>query len=490
MSWGSGKGLAGLASAGLTAMAASTAVVGGSVPMTTFSEHVAPIVFKNCSSCHRPGEAAPFSFLTYDDVRKRGRLIVSVIEDRFMPPWHAETGPLEFLGERRLSEEEIQTISTWVESGMALGDPKAMPPVPDFPVGWQLGEPDLIVRMDEAFEVPAEGPDIYRHFVLPLDLPEDKWVTAIEFRPGARSVVHHCLFFTDTTGRARKADAATPLPGFTRMGSALRGSGRLGGWAVGGNPRLLPEGLAQRLPKGADLVLQTHFHPSGKVEKEQSTVGLYFTEKAPKQSFAGVQLPPSFGALSGLDIPAGEANHALTDSFVLPVDVKAFAVSAHAHYLGKDMVMTATWPDGETRELLSIPEWDFSWQEQYTYKEMVSLPKGTRLNVTIHYDNSEENPNNPSDPPVRVRWGRESTDEMGSMTLRVIAENPSEMPILRKALKDHSRDVVRGRISDRISSKGGRDLGRRWLLQRLDRDGDGELSDEERAAGLRRLGGR
>lgn len=421
----------------------------------TFSKDIAPIIFNNCASCHRPDAVAPFSLLSYQDVKKRAKQIAYITEKRIMPPWKADLGDYEFKDARRLTGEQIGMIGRWVEAGAPEGDPKDAPSPPAFNDGWRLGKPDLIVRMSEAYSVPADGPDIYRNFALPLNLTEDKWVKAIEFRPGARPVVHHSLFFYDATGSGRKQDEDDPLPGYSGgMGGLPRGIinlgnlrrvasgqaapvGGLGGWAVGAQARLLPEGLAWYLPKDADLILSTHFHPSGKPEKEVSTLGVYFADKAPTKKFTGIQLPPLFGVFKGIDIPAGMKEYIIEDSFTLPVDVKAFGVSAHAHYLAKQMRLTARLPGGQTRTLLWISDWDFAWQDQYQFKESVSLPKGTRLEVKITYDNSADNPRNPSSPPKRVRWGEGSNDEMGGMGLSVVAANEAEMPQLQQAYRQH-----------------------------------------------------
>jgi hypothetical protein len=435
-------------------------IVEGNNAPVNFSEHIAPIIFNNCASCHRPGEAAPFSLLNYNDVKKRGKLIAEVTGTRLMPPWKADKGDYEFKNERRLTDAQIDMIRRWVAGGMPEGDVAKLPSLPKFTEGWQLGKPDLIVKMSDAYPVPADGPDIYRNFAIPLNLTEDKWVKAIDFRPSARSVVHHSLFFIDTTGSARKADEEDSEPGYSgRMGLGRGSFGRLfsrgsqnresggsnlvsslGGWALGAQPRSLPEGLAFYVPKGSDLILSTHFHPSGKPEKELSTVGLYFTDKAPTRSFTGIQLPALFGVFEGIDIPAGAKAYTIEDSFTLPVDVKAFGVGGHAHYLGKEMKMSATLPDGATKTLLWIRDWDFAWQDQYQFREFIPLPKGTRLDVKISYDNSADNPRNPSSPPKRVTWGEGSNDEMGSMSLIVVAADESEMPALRQAYNRHLRD--------------------------------------------------
>ena len=431
----------------------------------TFSEHIAPIVFNNCSGCHRPGEAAPFSLLSYRDARPLAKAIASATASRVMPPWKAGPSDYEFANARRLSAEQIATIQRWVADGAPEGDPKKLPPLPHFTEGWQLGPPDLAVTMSEPFDVPATGPDVYRNFVVPLNLDHDAWVRAIDFRPSARSVVHHSLFFLDNTGGAREEDAADPLPGYAGgMGggrvvgqgrglAAILGNGNaqaqadgvaraagLGGWALGGRALELPSGLAFFVPKGSDLILSTHFHPSGKAEREQSSVGLYFAQGPPTQAFTNIQLPPVFGVFEGIDIPAGQERYTITDSFVIPVDVRAFATGAHAHYLAKEFTLKATLPDGTTKMLLSIGDWDFSWQERYRFKDFVLLPKGTRLDATVSYDNSAANKRNPSRPPVRVYWGEESTDEMGSVGLQVVAANRGELPQLQQAIAAHIRE--------------------------------------------------
>ena len=462
--------------------ALSVPTSGDSATVPTFAEDIAPIIFNNCTSCHRPGEAAPMVFQNYRDVQKRGRLIAKVVKKGVMPPWHAKSKDVEFENDRTLDDSEIATIENWVAGGMPEGDAAKTPPVPTFIDGWQLGEPDLVVKMSEPYTVYAEGPDIYRQFVIPLNLKEDKWIRAIEFRPGKRSVVHHCLYYYDTTGTARKLDAAEKTTGFRRLGKEFR-MNAIGGWAVGGTPNALPEGLAYKLPKGADLVLSTHFHPSGKEESEISTLGIHFADEPPSQGFSAVQLPPLFGALAGIMIPAGDPNYQKTDSFVLPVDTKAWGVSAHAHYLGRSLDMMAYLPDGTKKELLTIPAWDFSWQEEYRYKQPVYLPKGTRLEGVVVWDNSEDNIYNPNSPPKPVRWGRESDDEMGSVTLMVVAANPSELSKLKDEYRGHVRKAASQTVANRFagsnSRRGGNMLKR--IMERFDKNKDGKLSAEERA---------
>jgi mono/diheme cytochrome c family protein len=402
----------------------------------TFASQIAPIVYSQCAGCHHPGEAAPFSLTSYEEVKKRGQLIASVTKSHYMPPWHAAPGFGEFAGERRLTDQQIALIDQWVKEGMPEGDASKTPPLPHFVDGWHLGKPDLVVTMPKGFALPASGPDIYRNFVVPLNLTEDKWVRAIEFHPGTRSVVHHTLFSYDASGALRKRDGADGKPGFSGMdGGRSTNGGSLGGWAVGATPVPLAEGLAYPLPKGSDLILQEHFHLTGKAETEQSTVGIYFADKAPERRLMAIQVPPIFALGSHLDIPPGEKAYTIHDSFEVPVDVKAWGIGAHAHYLGKDMKAVATRPDGTKVPLLWIPDWDFAWQDRYPYKEPFVLPRGTRIDVTLVYDNSPDNPHQPSNPPKRVWWGEGSLDEMGSITLQVTAVRKADERVLANAVR-------------------------------------------------------
>lgn len=454
-----------------------TAGTGGASAQVTFTENIAPIVFRNCTTCHRPGESAPFSLMSYADVRPRGRQIAAVTKSRQMPPWKADAGDVAYRGDRRLDAGEIDLIQRWVDAGMPEGDPAKLPAMPAFPQGWQLGEPDLVVRMPEPYEVPVSGRDVYRNFVLPLNLSEDVWVKAVDFRPSARAVVHHALFFLDPTGAARELDERDPLPGYAGgMGGGLtlqggrrlfggRGAGRgggppsdggahriaqrvnagggtLGGWAPGAQPRLLPDDLAFRVERGSDLIISTHFHPNGQPAREASTVGLYFGKRAPSKRFTVIQLPPVFGLFAGINIPAGETRYTIADSFVVPVAVRAFGIVGHAHYLAKELKMTATLPSGTAKRLLSISDWDFGWQEQYQFADYVELPAGTRLEVSVAYDNSAANRRNPSTPPQPVRWGEQSTDEMGSVSLQVVAANERDLPELQQAFATHVREAA------------------------------------------------
>jgi mono/diheme cytochrome c family protein len=394
-------------------------------PVPTFSETIAPVIFGNCVSCHRPGQAAPFVLTSYEDVAKRAELIAKVTESRYMPPWKAVKGHGEFKDERRLTDEQIAAIREWVKGGAPRGDASKMPPLPTFTDGWQLGQPDLILEMPVSFTVPASGPDIYRNFAIPTGLTEDKWVRAVEYRPSARRAVHHALFSFVRGGAVAKLEGRGGRPGF---GGAMpvafipnfQPSGDLGAWSVGMSTREFPAGIARRLGKGSDLIVQLHFHPTGKQEVERSTVGIYFADGPPEVRVATPAVPGFFGFLANIDIPPGDKAYTITAALPIGRDMRLLSITPHAHYLGKEVRADATLPDGTTKPLLWIQDWDFNWQDRYDYKEPILLPKGTRIDVSITYDNSADNPRNPCNPPRRVRWGLQSFDEMGSVAFLML----------------------------------------------------------------------
>lgn len=470
---------------------ATTVAQAPNEPPPTFTEHIAPIVFHACAGCHRPGEVAPFPLLTYADVKKRGRNMLAVVEDRHMPPWHPEPGYGSFRNDPRLDDAQIATIRRWVETGMAEGPAAALPKLPAFTSGWQLGEPDLIVSTGGAFEVPASGRDIYRNFAIAVGLPEDKWITAIEVRPSARAVLHHVLIFLDEEREAQAHDGKDGKPGFSGM--RLQRAPMIAGWAVGGMPEHLPEGLAIKLPRGSDLVLQSHLNPSGKKEQERTVLGLHFADQAPARTLVSIQLPPFFGITSGLDIAAGEADFRLRDSFELPCDVDAVSIGGHAHMLLRSLQMHAELPNGGQQPLLRIPQWDFDWQNRYTFSSLVRLPKGSMLRAELRYDNSAGNPANPNKPPVRVRWGRETTDEMGSVTLLVVPADQQDLELLLRAVGQKNAEKAIARANEALDAQfANLDTNRdgklkkdelprplRAFFDRLDKDHDGALTKDE-----------
>jgi hypothetical protein len=368
----------------------------------------------------------PFSLLSYQDAAKRAEFIRDVVKDRIMPPWKAEPDYGSFHGARRLSDDDIQAIERWVADGTPEGRAEDLPPLPKFSEGWQLGEPDLILKMPEPFDVPAETPDIYRCFVIPIDLKEDRTVAAVEFRPGNRRIVHHAVFFLDSSGRAREKDDADPGQGYKSFGGpGFIPNGGLGGWAPGCEPLFLADGLGKSLRAGLDLVMQVHYHASGKPEQDQSQVGIYFTKKPVEHLVTGISL-----LNPRLDIPAGAKRHPSNIEVTLPVDVTAIGISPHMHLLGREMKVWAETPDERTIPLVWVKDWDFNWQLQYTFAEPIRLSKGTKIKLISHYDNSSDNPSNPNSPPRRVRWGEETTDEMCLCTLQVYTDSEDDMRLL------------------------------------------------------------
>jgi tetratricopeptide (TPR) repeat protein len=384
----------------------------------TFTRDIAPLVYKHCASCHRPGEAAPFPLLEYADLRERAGQIADVVGRRYMPPWLAEPGIAHYVGERRMSDVEIETFKKWVASGAPEGDPAELPPRPVWTEGWRLGKPDLVVEMPAPFDVRAEGLDVYRNFVLPLPVEKRQYVRAVELRPGNLRVAHHGLMRIDDTRFSRTLDAETAEPGFDGMetpSSVFSPDGFFMSWQPGRVPVESDEGLAWKLDPGTDLVVQMHMQPSGKPEQLQASIGLYFADRPPTKRPFKLLLRSL-----DLDIEAGDKNFVVEDSYKLPVDVEVLSILPHAHYLGKQLEAFAELPDGQLRQLLLIKDWDFNWHGEYRLREPLELPKGSTLRMRFSFDNSAENPRNPHQPPQRVVYGANTTDEMAELWLQVL----------------------------------------------------------------------
>lgn len=389
----------------------------------TYNRDIAPIIHAQCMNCHRSGEVAPFPLTNHAEVAKRAAQIVRVTQSRFMPPWRAAPEFGHFLGERRLTDKQLAAIKQWAESGTPVGDPADLPPAPKFAEGWLLGEPDLVVKMPEAYELRADGRDEFRNFVIPLNNAEDRLVAATEFRPGNRRIVHHAIFYLDSNGAARRRDESDPGPGYGSFGGpGITPTGAIGGWAPGGTPRFLPDNMGRYMRKGSDLVLQIHYHPSGRQESDLSTVGIHFVKTASRKAVAGIMV-----ADRSLDIPADNAAHQMAGVYTLPNDVTMVGIVPHMHLLGREMKATAQLPDGKTIPLIWIKDWNFNWQDQYLFAEPIRLPKGTKLQVQAVYDNSTGNELNPNSPPKRVRWGEQTTDEMFICFFLVNTDNPLDL---------------------------------------------------------------
>src|SRR3954468_5665420 len=407
----------------------------------TFNTDVAPIVWAPCASCHRSGDIGPFSLITYEDVRRHAAQIAIVTAQRIMPPWKPAAGTGQFQNERRLTDGELSTLQRWIAAGAPEGDPSARPMPPAFADGWQLGTPDLVVRMPEEYRVPADGADVFRTFVLPVPVAAARYVRALESPPGNPRVVHHANLGVDRTRSSRQLDARDPAPGYE--GSMERDArypeGQLLGWTPGQAPHPAPDGTQWRLEPGSDLVVQLHLQPTGKVERVGVSVGFFFTETPPARTPAGLRL-----GSETIDIPPGVRDYIVTDRYQLPVDVDVFAVQPHAHNLARQMEAEARLPDGTTRSLIAIDDWDFRWQDVYRYAAPLTLPKGTTVSMRYVYDNSADNPRNPHRPPARVVWGQNTADEMGDLWLQVIARKASDEAILTADFrrKAHGEDLA------------------------------------------------
>jgi len=401
--------------------------------LLTFNKDIAPIVFSRCAGCHRPDQAAPFSLLNFQDVKKRAKQIEEVTSKRYMPPWLPEPGIVDFANERRLSADELGMIQQWVSEGAAEGDAADLPPAPKRTEGWQLGEPDLVVKMPRAYTLPPEGKDVYRNFVIPIPISETKHVKAVEFLAGSLKTVHHAFLKVDPTRESQRLDDQDPEPGFNFMITPITAQipeGHFLSWTPG---RIAPdesEELAWRLEKGTDLVLQLHMRPTGKPETIQAAVGFHFTNRASTNTPFKILLTSR-----ALDIPAGEKDYRLKDAFTLPIDVELRAVLPHAHYLGKEMRGVATLPDGTKQPLLQIKNWDFNWQSDFRYARPIFLPKGTTLSMEFSYDNSASNERNPNHPPRRVTYGPETADEMAELWFQVLLRRKDDLPALVQAFQ-------------------------------------------------------
>ncbi len=417
-----------------------------SAAVPTFTHDVAPLVFANCVICHRSGEIAPFPLTTYAEVRRKGAMIARVTGERQMPPWKAEPGFGDFLDARRLDDAQLAVLKRWVDAGMPEGDAADLPALPKFPDGWRLGPPDLVLTMPEAYEIHAEGRDIYRCFVLHTDLPADTFVKAVEFKPGNPRIVHHAILYLDTSGRAHQLDEQDPGPGYTHFGGpGFTPSGGLGGWAPGAQPRPLPDGVAHAFKKGVDVVMQIHYHPSGKPEKDQSSLALYFTKDRPTR----YQLPFTLGSRR-IDIAPGDKDYVVKDSAVLPAAVSLVGLTPHAHLLAKEMKADAYLPDGTVQHLIWIKDWDFNWQEQYRYATPIHLPADTRVEMVYRYDNSTDNPRNPNSPPKHVGFGEQTEDEMALLFMNIIPDRLLDIPMLLKAAlaRRHQTGSASGKPGD------------------------------------------
>lgn len=378
----------------------------------TFSKDVAPIFYQKCSFCHRPGEIAPMSLLSYKEARPWAKSIREKIANGTMPPWHADFRYGSFKNDRRLSKTEAETIIDWVDDGAKEGDPADLPAAPHYAEGWQIGQPDVVLTMPREFDVPAEGTVNYQYFVVPTNFKEDKWIQAAEIRPGNRSVVHHVIVYViGSAFRDRVSFLSAGLEGLVAT-------------APGQDSMVLPDGVGRRLRSGTSLLLQVHYTTNGKPQKDRTSIGLIFSRK-PVEKVAR----PATAVNVLFAIPPGESNYPVEGSYVFKEDSHIMNVMPHMHLRGKDVEYRLVYPDGTSRIILKVPKYDFRWQTRYEFTEPVAAPRGTRLECLAHFDNSAGNKWNP-DPTKTVRWGLQTWDEMmiGFFTFTVDDENLRTTP--------------------------------------------------------------
>jgi hypothetical protein len=386
----------------------------------TFSREVVRILQDNCQTCHRAGDIAPFPLMTFADAKPRATMIKLMTQSRQMPPWKPADGCGDFRDDRRLTTEEIATLANWVDAGAPEGNASDLPPPREFPSGWKLGQPDLVLANDVPFTPPPHT-DTYRCFTLPTNLVADKFVSAVDTHPGDRSTVHHVLTFLDTTGVSLSLDEADPGPGYTCFGGpGFTPLGTLGGWAPGSPPLELPQGSAFALPATARVVMQVHYHPHAtEPTPDRTEFGVYFSDEP---SPTEMRILPIIN--DTFTIPPNDANYKVDAAFPLamPFPAKLWLIAPHMHLLGRKMEISMTPRNGSPQCLITIDDWDFNWQGAYRYVEPVEVPAGARLTLSAWYDNSSNNPRNPNSPPKAVSWGEATTDEMCLAFLGVTVE--------------------------------------------------------------------
>lgn len=404
----------------------------------TFAREIAPIIYGNCTQCHRDGAVAPFPLISYADVRRHAAQIRLMVELRLMPPWKPVRGFGHFKNEMVLTQREIDLIRVWVDDGMPLGDESDLPERPQFADGWQLGEPDLIIDVP-AFDVPADGPDIYQYFVLPTGMVENRLVTAIEYRSSHPQLVHHASFRYDDAGQARKLDEQDPRPGYQLFGGwGFTAGGTLGGWSVGVTPQRLPAGFGRPIIAGSDFVVQTHYHPIGRTARDQARVGVYFSSASARRRIGELLV-----ATLDLHIPPNARGHRHRANYTLPMDTVIHGVMPHTHLLGRETRAVAVLPDGRVEPLVWIEDWDFNWQSGYQYIQPLRLPAGTRIEFDVVFDNSLRNPQNPHVYPRWVHWGEESTDEMAVCFFDVSTPDDADLDELIR----HNRQYIDAQLT-------------------------------------------
>jgi mono/diheme cytochrome c family protein len=399
--------------------AASSAYAQPSTP--TFSKDVAPILFQNCTGCHRAGEIGPMPLVSFSDARPWAKAIATRVANGTMPPWHADPTHGQFLNDRRLSDHDRDTVLKWASAGAPEGNPADMPKPPVFADGWQIGQPDTVWSMLEDYPIPASGTIEYKNFEVPTNLTEDRWAQAIEIRPGNRSVVHHVIVYLIDPKASRGAQAFSPAPGMRRPADAPkteRGAeandrpmqhqptGWLGGFAPGQSVRVYQPGTALRVPAGATLIIQEHYTANGAAASDRTRIGVTWAKQAPKTEVNVATLQNA-----NFVLPAGASDTRVDAEMTLNQDMTIWSLLPHTHMRGKKWEVTAIYPDGRSEVILNVPKYDFNWQTDYVFKQPLNMPKGTKIHTAAWYDNSTANKANP-DPKKDVYWGDQTWEEM------------------------------------------------------------------------------
>jgi hypothetical protein len=385
----------------------------GNMPTVTYTKDVAPILQKHCQSCHRPGEAGPFSMLSYEDLRPWTGAIRLAVQHKIMPPWYADPQFGHFSNNRALSDQEIKTIVSWVIAGSPKGDLKNTPPPVQFTEGWGIPQPDVVLQLPKPFPVPESGMVEYQYVIVPTGFTKDTWVQAAEVRPTERAVVHHIIAYVREPGSNYFKDQkpgqffeAPQAKVDEKVDSSALPSDFLVGYAPGQPAEILQPGQGKLIKAGSDIVFEVHYTPNGKPVMDRTKLGLVLAKQVPRNRVQ--TLSASNGTFK---IPPGDRNYEVDASFEVAKEVTLASIHPHMHTRGKDFEYRLVFPSGETRTILKVPAYNWHWQLWYNLEEPIVLPRGTKIECTAHFDNSPNNPENP-DPTKTVIWGQQSWDEM------------------------------------------------------------------------------
>lgn len=412
----------------------------------TFTKDIAPIIYNNCTTCHRPGEIGPFSMTNYNEIAPWAPMIKYVTSIHYMPPWKADPTYSRFQGERFLTQEQIDLIASWADNGAPYGNAAEEPSLPEFPTGSQIGTPDLVLSMSESFVHQGGNQDEYRVFVLPTGLTEDKQVSTMELRPGNPKVLHHALISSDNTGTARDLDAADPAYGYDGFGGfgVDDAMGKMfPGYVPGQKPIHYPEGIGKVLSAGSDVIMQVHYGPSPVQTKDSSTLNIFFKKEPVVRQTENFIFLPFFPLLQN-DLFIMPANTVKTFhcEYTVPIKVSLYAIWPHAHLLNQSYEVYSVTPGGDTTNLIRIPEWDFNWQGSYNFKKFIVIEPGTTIHAYATYDNTVNNPSNPNSPPAFVTWGEKTTDEMLFLPISFVPYFPGDEHIVFEEQTTGTEDPV------------------------------------------------